>query len=61
MDIGDLTTEQRLAWARTAALWDEIWQAPRILWAQWCDILIDTWMGSISQTCVWSSSVGRTR
>ncbi|WP_454884190.1 hypothetical protein [Sphingomonas oryzagri] len=42
--------EERLAWAQGVGLAEEMWQMPRIFWAQWCDIWIDAWVDLVGRS-----------
>lgn len=43
MQATDSASAEQLAIERGALLSCEMWQVPRVLWTQWCTVLIDTW------------------
>ena len=48
MQAIDFASAENLALERSALLSYEMWQAPRILWTQWCNIMIDAWVCLLS-------------
>jgi hypothetical protein len=43
MQTIDAASAERLELERGAILSCDMWQVPRVLWTQWCNVMIDAW------------------